>query len=124
VTIAVGRGRPVAIGGPKDGVQVGLEALCSVKYFDADLEDRFVHVIAHEYGHVQQDQYLADDEHPTVLVRSLVEGAAEFVSEMISGGVPIPLLVRPPSATKPKSKPLSYRMKTRLTSRNGSTTSR
>jgi hypothetical protein len=87
VTIAVGRGRPVAIGGPEDGVQVGLEALCAVKYFDADVEDRFVHVVAHEYVHVQQDQRLTDEEHPTVLARSLAEGAAEFVGEMISGGV-------------------------------------
>ncbi|HXW89733.1 MAG TPA: DUF2268 domain-containing putative Zn-dependent protease [Terriglobales bacterium] len=87
VTIAVGRGRPVAIGGPEDGIQVGLEALCSVKYFDDDVEDRFVHVIAHEYIHIQQDQHLANDEHPTVLARSLIEGAAEFVGEMISGGV-------------------------------------
>ena len=54
VTVAVGRGRPVAAGGPTDGVMVGLEALCGVKYFDANVEDRFVHVIAHEYIHVQQ----------------------------------------------------------------------
>jgi Predicted Zn-dependent protease (DUF2268) len=87
VTIAVGRGRPVAAGGPTDGVMVGLEALCGVKYFDANLEDRFVHVIAHEYIHVQQSKSLADDEHPTVLEVSLLEGAAEFMGEMISGGV-------------------------------------
>jgi hypothetical protein len=29
VTIAVGRGKPVAIGSPASGVQVGLEALCA-----------------------------------------------------------------------------------------------
>ena len=87
VTIAVGRGKPVAIGSPAYGVQVGLEALCGVKYFDADVEDRFVHVIAHEYVHVQQVQSLVDDDHPTVLVGSLVEGAADFIGEMISGGV-------------------------------------
>jgi hypothetical protein len=87
VTIAVGRGKPVAIGSPVYGVQIGLEALCGVKYFDTDVEDRFVHVIAHEYVHVQQVQTLVDDDHPTVLVGSLIEGAADFVGEMISGGV-------------------------------------
>jgi pimeloyl-ACP methyl ester carboxylesterase/uncharacterized protein YjaZ len=87
VTIAVGRGRPVAAGGPTDGVMVGLEALCGVKYFDADLEDRFVHVIAHEYIHAQQAKSLANNEQPTVLEVSLLEGAAEFLGEKISGGV-------------------------------------
>jgi Predicted Zn-dependent protease (DUF2268) len=87
VTIAVGRGKPVAIGSPAYGVQIGLEALCGVKYFDANAEDRFVHVIAHEYVHVQQVRVLVDEDHPTVLVGSLVEGAADFVGEMISGGV-------------------------------------
>ena len=87
ITIAVGRGKPVAVGGPLDGVMVGLEALCAVKYFDANVEDRFVHVIAHEYIHVQQASSLIDDEHPTVLEISLGEGAAEFLGEMISGGV-------------------------------------
>jgi len=90
VTVAVGRGRPVAAGGPTDGVMVGLEALCGVKYFDANVEDRFVHVIAHEYIHVQQSESLTRDEHPTVLEVSLIEGAAEFMGEMISGGVANP----------------------------------
>jgi len=48
-------------------------------------EDRFVHVIAHEYAHVQQAVVLVDKEHLTVLERSQIEGAAEFVSELISG---------------------------------------
>ncbi len=90
VTVAVGRGRPVAAGGPTDGVMVGLEALCGVRYFDANVEDRFVHVIAHEYIHVQQSESLTKDEHPTVLEVSLIEGAAEFMGEMISGGVANP----------------------------------
>lgn len=87
VTIAVGRGRPVAAGGPTEGVMVGLEALCSVKYFDTDVEDRFVHVIAHEYIHLQQSKSLSEDEHPTVLEVSLIEGAAEFMGELVSGGI-------------------------------------
>jgi hypothetical protein len=53
ITIAIGRGKPVAIGSPVSGVQIGLEALCGITYYDKSLEDRFVHVIAHEYVHVQ-----------------------------------------------------------------------
>jgi hypothetical protein len=90
VTVAVGRGKPVGVGSPVFGVMIGLEALCGVKYFDANLEDRFVHVIAHEYVHVQQVRSLVDDEHPTVLEASLIEGAAEFVTEQIAGGVSDP----------------------------------
>ena len=85
VTIAVGRGKPVGVGSPVTGLQIGLEALCAAQWMNPDVEDRFVHVIAHEYAHVQQLQALVDDEHPTVLVRSLTEGAAEFVAELTSG---------------------------------------
>jgi len=87
VTIAVGRGKPVGVGSPITGLQIGLEALCATDWLNPDVEDRFVHVIAHEYAHVQQVQTLVDAEHPTVLERSLVEGAAEFASELISGKV-------------------------------------
>jgi hypothetical protein len=87
VTIAVGRGKPVGVGSPVSGVQIGLEALCATSFLNPNLEDRFVHVIAHEYVHVQQTQALVDDEHPTVLEGSLIEGAAEFAGELISGQV-------------------------------------
>lgn len=87
VTIAVGRGKPVAVGSPVSGVQIGLEALCATDWLNPNVEDRFVHVIAHEYAHVQQVQALVDDEHPTVLAMSLIEGAAEFTAELISGKV-------------------------------------
>jgi Predicted Zn-dependent protease (DUF2268) len=87
ITIAVGRGQPVAIGSPIAGIQIGLEALCAVDWLNSDLEDRFVHVIAHEYAHVQQAHALVDDEAPTVLERSLVEGVAELVAELTSGEV-------------------------------------
>ena len=90
VTVAVGRGKPIGVGSPVSGVMIGLEALCGVKYFDPDVEDRFVHVIAHEYIHVQQVRALVDDGHPTVLEASLIEGAAEFMAEKISGGVSDP----------------------------------
>jgi hypothetical protein len=87
VTIAVGPGKPVGVGSPVTGVQIGLEALCATDWLNPNVEDRFVHVIAHEYIHVQQTPALVDDEHPTVLEGSLVEGAAEFAGELISGEV-------------------------------------
>ena len=87
VTIAVGRGKPVGIGYPDTGLQIGLEALCAVDWMNPDLEDRFVHVIAHEYAHVQLAPESAAIEQPTVLERSLMEGAAEFVAELVSGNV-------------------------------------
>jgi hypothetical protein len=88
VTIAVGRGKPVGVGGgPASGVLIGLEALCATNYLNPDVEDRFVHVIAHEYAHVQQVPTLLDDDNATVLAGSLVEGAAEFTAELISGEV-------------------------------------
>lgn len=87
VTIAVGRGKPVGIGSPVTGVQIGLEALCATDYLNPDIEDRFVHVIAHEFVHVQQPTETTDAEHPTVLEASLMEGSAEFAAELISGNV-------------------------------------
>ncbi len=87
VTIAIGRGKPVGVGSPVTGVQIGLEALCATNWLNPDIEGRFVHVIAHEFVHVQQAQALVDDEHPTVLSMSLIEGAADFVGELISGDV-------------------------------------
>jgi len=87
VTIAVGRGKPVGVGSPATGVQIGLEALCATHWLNPDVEDRFVYVIAHEFAHVQQAPELVDKEHPTVLEGSLIEGAAEFVGELIAGRV-------------------------------------
>jgi hypothetical protein len=88
VTILVGRGRPVAIADAEHGVQLGLEGLCQEKpWMNPNREDRFVHIIAHEYGHVQQSITFDNDPHPTVLGGSLMEGAAEFIAEMTSGAV-------------------------------------
>lgn len=87
VTIAVGRGKPVGVGSPASGVQIGLEALCATDWLNPNVEDRFVYVIAHEYAHVQQAEALVDNEHPTVLEGSLIEGAAEFVAELTAGDV-------------------------------------
>jgi Predicted Zn-dependent protease (DUF2268) len=87
VTIAVGRGKPVGVGSPATGVQIGLEALCATHWLNPNVEDRFVYVIAHEYAHVQQVPALVDAERPTVLALSLLEGAAELTAELISGEV-------------------------------------
>lgn len=87
VTIVVSRGRPLAIGGPGAGVQISLEAMCSEaagRFLGASVDDRFVNVIAHEYIHVQQAPEQAN---PTVLQRALEEGVAEFLGELMSGGV-------------------------------------
>lgn len=89
VTIAIGRGKPVGVT-DETGVMIGLEALCATKYLNPDVEDRFVYVIAHEYAHVQQaaqSPVLFNKDKPTVLEASLIEGAAEFTSELIAGKV-------------------------------------
>jgi len=87
VTIAVGRGKPVAIGSPVNGVQIGLEALCAADRMNSDPEERFVHVTAHEYAHVQQIAALVDDDTPTVIEGTLIEGIAEFIAELTTGEV-------------------------------------
>ena len=88
IAVVVGRGRPVAVADEQHGVQLALEGMCDVApSVDASLEDRFVHIIAHEYGHVQQFIAIDNDPHPTVLGGSLMEGAAEFSAEMTSGAV-------------------------------------
>jgi uncharacterized protein YjaZ len=85
VTVAVSRGKPAGIGYPDTGIQIGLEAVCAADFMNPDVEDRFVHVISHEYVHVQQSPALASREDLTVLERSLLEGIAESMSELISG---------------------------------------
>lgn len=87
VTIAISRGKPVGVA-DSNGVVIGLEALCAVNYLGANVEDRFVHTIAHEFAHVQQAlkvPSLYNDPTPTVLESSLVEGAADFTGALISG---------------------------------------
>ena len=89
VAIVVGRGRPVGIT-HRAGVTIGLEALCSADFMNPDVQDRFVHVIAHEYAHIQQTaptDFEPGDPNATVLRVSLAEGVAEFVAELISGNV-------------------------------------
>lgn len=90
VTIVVGRIRPAGYG-DASGVIIGLETLCAADFMNPNPEDRFVHSIMHEYGHVQQEGPLStiDVGQPgaTVLTMSLMEGAAEFFAERFSGDV-------------------------------------
>lgn len=88
VAIVVGRGKPVGMTHSK-GVIIGLEALCAADFMHADVQDRFVHVIAHEYVHIQQDarEFEPGDPRATVLRESLGEGIAEFITELTSGNV-------------------------------------
>lgn len=86
VTVAVSRGKPAGVA-DAEGVIIGLEATCAVTYFNPNVEDRFVHEIAHEYTHVQQalrSPAFYNNPEPTVLQSSLIEGAAEFVATLIT----------------------------------------
>lgn len=85
VTIAIGRGRPVAIGSPITGIQVGLEALCATNFIDPIIQSRVEGVLVHEFVHAQQNPALTEKEHPTVLEAALTEGGAEFVTELLLG---------------------------------------
>src|SRR3546814_8255676 len=53
ITIAIGRATTAGTANAK-GLYIGLEALCAAKFIEADDEDRFVHIIGHEYVHAQQ----------------------------------------------------------------------
>ena len=87
VTIAVGRGKTGGTTSRTD-VLIGLEVLCSADFFGPDVEGRFVHVIAHEYAHVQQPAAEETDlTGATVLFASLIEGGAEFIAELTSCSV-------------------------------------
>ena len=85
VTVVVSRGKPAGIGYPDSGIQIGLEAVCAADFMNPNVEERFVHVISHEYVHVQQAPAPAGREDLTLLERSLLEGGAEMISELISG---------------------------------------
>ena len=89
VTVAVSRGKPAGVA-DATGVIIGLEASCAADYLNPNVEDRFVHEIAHEYTHVQQalqSPALYNESKPTVLDASLIEGAAEFTATLITGEV-------------------------------------
>jgi Predicted Zn-dependent protease (DUF2268) len=86
VTVLIGRGNT---GGTTSAtaVLIGMETLCSADWMNPDLEDRFVHLIAHEYAHVQQPAGNDDVPPGSVLETALIEGGAEFVAELISGDI-------------------------------------
>jgi Predicted Zn-dependent protease (DUF2268) len=86
VTILIGRNNT---GGATSqaGVLIGLEVLCRANWLEPNVEDRFVHLIAHEYIHVQQPIAEMEDPNTTVLLSSETEGGAEFIAEMICGSV-------------------------------------
>lgn len=84
VTVLVGRGNSGGVTTP-DGVVIGLEALCNADWMQSDVSDRFVHLIAHEFVHIQQPGAGAEVAQPTLLYQTLLEGGAEYVAELISG---------------------------------------
>jgi hypothetical protein len=85
VTILVGRNNSGGTTG-KSGVLIGLEVACRSSWPQADLTERLFHLIAHEYGHVEQSAELNDESKPTsVLRQSLIEGGAELIGARISG---------------------------------------
>jgi hypothetical protein len=89
VTIAISRGKPAGVADAW-GVIIGLEASCAINYDNPNIEDRFVHEIAHEYTHVEQalqSPTLYNNPKPTVLDASLIEGAADFTATLITGEV-------------------------------------
>jgi hypothetical protein len=86
VTVLVGRGNTGGVTTPA-GVVIGLETLCSADWMQDDVGDRFVHLIAHEYVHVQQHGAAVEVAEPTLLYQVLLEGGAEYVGELISGRV-------------------------------------
>ncbi|TQD50775.1 DUF2268 domain-containing putative Zn-dependent protease [Marilutibacter aestuarii] len=95
VAIVVGRGKPVGTAN-RNGLFIGLEALCAADFMNPDPEDRFVQTILHEYGHVQQPgaDFEEGDPSVTVLRVSLLEGVAELIAELTSGSVGNPGLAR------------------------------
>jgi hypothetical protein len=87
VTILIGRNSSGGTTG-RSGVLIGLEVACRSSWMQPDLSERLFHLIAHEYGHVEQSPDLADEDAPTTVLRqSLVEGVAELVAELISGQI-------------------------------------
>jgi len=87
VTIVIGRDNT---GGTTTaaGVTIGLEVICRSNWLSPDIVQRLVHLIAHEYVHVQQPAARVDPPaDATVLFASLVEGGAEFIGELTSGAV-------------------------------------
>jgi hypothetical protein len=87
VTIVIGRNNTGGTTTP-GGVTIGLEVVCRSNWLDPDIVQRLVHLIAHEYVHVQQPAAGVDPPaDATLLFTSLVEGGAEFIGELTSGEI-------------------------------------
>lgn len=88
VTILVGRNNTAGTSSPS-GVLIGLEKMCGTVQPGGTVADRFVHLIAHEYAHVEQSK-MDTITTPNLLQRSLKEGVAELMAELTSGAVSMP----------------------------------
>lgn len=87
VTILIGRNNSGGTTG-NSGVLIGLEVVCRSSWLQPNLTERLYHLIAHEYGHVEQSPELdADSDNTTVLKASLIEGVAELIARLTSGQV-------------------------------------
>jgi hypothetical protein len=88
VTILIGRDATAGTVSAA-GVLMGLETVYRANWLDPNIEDRLVHMIAHEYVHIQQPLGVTFDIDPktTVLLGSELEGGAEFIGELISGSI-------------------------------------
>jgi len=85
VIVLIGRNNSGGTTG-KSGVLIGLEVVCRSDWLQPSIEDRLVHLIAHEYAHIQQFPQGGEDAvSDTVLKQSLVEGGAELIAELTSG---------------------------------------
>lgn len=87
VYVLIGRNNSAGTTGPS-GVLIGLEVVCRPDALGGKVEDRLVHIIAHEYAHIQQFPEGGEDaQAATVLSQSLVEGVAELLAELTSGRI-------------------------------------
>lgn len=94
VTVVIGRNTTGGTTTPA-GVTIGLETVCRARWMNPDISARLMHLIAHEYVHVQQPAAaVAPPPGATLLFQSLVEGGAEFIGEMISGEIANTQLLR------------------------------
>lgn len=86
VTLVIGRGGTGGTTTPA-GVAIGVETICGADWLQPDLSARFVHLIAHEYAHVQQPGAAVETPGASLLYQALIEGGAELVGELSSGEV-------------------------------------